>query len=116
MSKLQPSSVTDNDDDLALVHASKNGDITAFERLVRRHDRKLLRIAQNVTSDFDDAQEVVQEAFLKAYQRLDQFREVAHFSTWLVRITLNECFMKMRKRRADKQVLAEDCQIPPLHP
>jgi RNA polymerase sigma-70 factor (ECF subfamily) len=88
------------DDDLALVHASRNGDIAAFDELVRRYDRKLLRIAQNVTHNLEDAEEAVQEAFFKAYQKLDQFQGHARFSTWLVRITLNESFMKLRKQRA----------------
>jgi len=87
------------DDDLALVQAVRGGDVAAFEQLVKRYDAKLLRIAQNVTHNSEDAEEVVQEAFFKAYQKLDQFEGHAKFSTWLVRIALNESFMKMRKRR-----------------
>lgn len=87
------------DDDLALVHAIRGGDVAAFEQLVKRYDAKLLRIAQNVTHNSEDAEEAVQEAFFKAYQKLDQFQGHAKFSTWLVRIALNESFMKMRKRR-----------------
>ena len=86
-------------DDLALVQASRNGDINAFDQLVRRYDRKLLRIAQNVTHNLEDAEEAVQEAFFKAYQKLGQFQGHAKFSTWLVRITLNESFTKLRKQR-----------------
>ncbi len=51
-----------------LVHASKNGDAAAFEQLVKRYDRKLLRIAQSITRNREDSQDAVQEAFLKAYQ------------------------------------------------
>src|ERR1700687_2167026 len=87
------------DDDLDLVHASKNGDVAAFEQLVTRYDRKLLRIAQNVTHNTEDAQDAVQEAFLKAFQNLDQFREDSKFSTWLIRITVNQSLMKLRKQR-----------------
>src|SRR5260221_6879279 len=87
------------DDDLALVQAVRGGDVAAFEQLVKRYDAKLLRIAQNVTHNSEDAEEVMQEAFFKAYQKLDQFQGHAKFSTWLVRIALNESFMKMRKRR-----------------
>ena len=83
------SAVTHQDDDLVLVHASKRGDMAAFERLVERYHGKPMCIAQNVTHDINDAQEVVQDAFFKAYQKLDQFRETARFSTWLVRIALN---------------------------
>ncbi len=99
-------------DDLDLVHASKNGDVTAFEQLVKRYDRKLLRIAQNVTHNREDSQDAVQEAFLKAFQHLGEFREDSQFSTWLIRITLNQSLMKVRKqRRSIREVsLEEDFQ------
>ena len=88
------------DDDLALVRATRGGDVAAFEQLVQRYDNRLLRIAHNVTHNLEDAEEAVQEAFVKAYQKLDQFKGQAKFSTWLVRITLNESFMKLRKERS----------------
>ena len=97
-------------DDLALVHASKKGDVTAFGELVKRYDRKLLRIAQNVIQNQEDAEDAVQEAFLKAYRKLDQFQEQAKFSTWLVRITLNESFMKLRKQRGTMECSIDDNQ------
>ena len=67
------------DYDLVLVHASQSGDVVAFEELVKRYDRKLLRIAQHVTDNLEDAEEAVQEAFLKGYRKLDQFREMPNF-------------------------------------
>jgi RNA polymerase sigma-70 factor (ECF subfamily) len=91
-------------DDLALVHASKSGDVAAFEELVKRYDRKLLRIAQHLTHNREDAEDVVQEAFLKAFQHVGQFRENSKFSTWLIRITLNQSLMKLRKRRPTREV------------
>src|SRR5580700_10232004 len=91
-------------DDMDLVHASKNGDVAAFEELVKRYDRKLLRIAQSVTHNREDSQDAVQEAFLKAYQYLADFREASQFSTWLIRITLNQSLMKLRKRNVTKEV------------
>src|ERR1700684_4271719 len=98
-------------DDLDLVHASKNGDVAAFEQLVKRYDRKLLRIAQSVTHNREDSQDAVQEAFLKAYQHLGEFREDSQFSTWLIRITVNQSLMKLRKQRAIREVsLDEDFQ------
>src|SRR6202035_4628799 len=90
-------------DDLDLVHATKNGDVAVFEKLVKRYDRKLLRIAQHVTHNREDAQDAVQEAFLKAFQHLGQFREDSQFSTWLIRITVNQSLMKLRKQRAIKR-------------
>src|SRR6202047_1365744 len=86
-------------DDLDLVHASKNGDVAAFEQLVKRYDRKLFRIAQHVTHNREDAEDAVQEAFLKAFQHLGEFREDSKFSTWLIRITLNQSLTKLRKQR-----------------
>jgi len=80
---------TGANDDLDRVHASKNGDVAAFEQLVKRYDRKLLRIAQSITHNREDSQDAVQEAFLKAYQNLAEFREDSQFSTWLIRITVN---------------------------
>jgi RNA polymerase sigma-70 factor, ECF subfamily len=91
-------------DDMTLVHASKAGDITAFEELVKRYDRQLLRIAQHVTHNREDAQDAVQEAFLKAFQKLEQFQENSKFSTWLVRIAINQSLMKLRKQHRKSEV------------
>jgi len=91
-------------DDLDLVHASKNGDLGAFEQLVNRYDRKLLRIAQSVLRNREDSQDAVQEAFLKAFQNLEQFRGDSHFSTWLIRITVNQSLMKLRKQGTVREV------------
>jgi RNA polymerase sigma-70 factor, ECF subfamily len=97
--------------DLELVHAAKDGDVTAFEQLVKRYDRKLLRIAQGVTHNAEDAQDAVQEALFKAFQNLGSFREESQFSTWLFRITVNQSLMKLRKQRAIREVsLDEDLQ------
>ena len=73
-------------DDLNLVHATKNGDVTAFEQLVKRYDHKLLGIAQSVTHNSEDSQDAVQEAFLKA-TRMPALREDSKFSAWLIGIT-----------------------------
>lgn len=98
-------------DDLDLVHASKNGDVAAFEKLVNKYDRKLLRIAQSVTHNREDSQDAVQEAFFKAYQNLGDFREDSQFSTWLIRITVNQSLMKLRKQRTIREVsLDQDLQ------
>ena len=98
-------------DDLDLVHASKNGDLAAFEQLVKRYDRTLFRIAHSVTHNREDSQDAVQEAFLKAYQHLGDFRGDSKFSTWLIRITVNQSLMKLRKQRAIREEsLDEDFQ------
>jgi RNA polymerase sigma-70 factor (ECF subfamily) len=98
-------------DDMALVHACKGGDATAFEQLVKRYDVRLLSIAQHITHNREDAEEVVQEAFLKVFRKLAQFEEKSQFSTWLIRITVNESLMKLRKRRSIREVsIDEDLQ------
>lgn len=91
-------------DDLTLVHATKAGDSFAFEELVKRYDRKLFRIAQHVTHNYEDAEEAVQQAFFNAFQKLDQFQENSKFSTWLIRIAINQSLMKVRKQRQRKEV------------
>ena len=95
-------------DDLDLVHAAKNGDVAAFEQLVKRYDRRLLRIAHSVTHNREDFQDPVQEAFLKAYQNLAAFREDSKFSTWLIRITVNQSLMKLRKQRSTREASLDD--------
>jgi len=97
--------------DLDLVHASKKGDAAAFEQLVKRYDRRLLRISQTVTRNREDSEDAVQEALLKAFQNLAEFREDSQFSTWVIRITVNQSLMKLRKQRTQKEVsLDEDSQ------
>jgi len=91
-------------DELVLVRAAKAGDIKAFEELVRRYDRNIFRIAQHITQNREDAEDVVQDAFLKAYGNLVQFQEQSKFYTWLVRIAVNEALMKLRRRRPERTV------------
>jgi RNA polymerase sigma-70 factor (ECF subfamily) len=97
--------------ELALVQAAKKGDLEAFSELVKRYDRNVFRIAQHITHNEEDAQDVVQDAFLKAYTNLEQFQGNSKFYTWLVRIAVNEALMKLRRRRSDKTVsLDEDVE------
>ena len=84
--------------EMALVQAAKKGDLEAFSELVKRYDRNVFRIAQHITHNEEDAQDVVQDAFLKAYQNLEQFQGNSKFYTWLVRIAVNEALMRLRKR------------------
>lgn len=95
---------TGNMDELALVEAAKKGDIAAFEELVKRYDRNVFRIAQHITQNREDAEDVVQDAFLKAYGNLTQFQGQSKFYTWLVRIAVNEALMKLRRRRPERTV------------
>ncbi len=104
MALIQSNQVGNSADEMQLVRAAKQGDVAAFEELVRRYDRNVFRIANHITHNAEDAEDVVQEAFLKAYQNLDRFQEQSKFYTWLVRIAVNEALMKLRRRRSDKTV------------
>ncbi len=95
-------------DESTLVHAAKAGDISAFEELVRRYDRNVFRIAQHITQNREDAEDVVQDAFLKAYQNLKNFQEQSKFYTWLVRIAVNEALMRLRRRRPERMVSLDE--------
>jgi RNA polymerase sigma-70 factor (ECF subfamily) len=98
-------------DELALVQAAKRGEVAAFEELVKRYDRNIFRIAHHITQNREDAEDVVQDAFLKAYENLEQFQGNSKFYTWLVRIAVNESLMKLRRRRSDRTVsLDEDIE------
>ncbi len=105
-------------DELTLVRAAKAGDIGAFDQLVRRYDRNVFRIAQHITHNREDAEDVVQDAFLKAYENLGKFQEQSKFYTWLVRIAVNEALMRLRRRRPernvslDEEVRTEDDSVP----
>lgn len=96
-----------DDPDLPLIDEIAGGNLEAFEELVRKYDRKLLRIAQKVTLNLEDAQDAVQEAFLKAFQNLHRFQRTSKFSTWLIRIALNESLMRLRKRRQNRETPLE---------
>ena len=102
-----PSQVV-KDDESALVAAAKAGDISAFETLVGRYERKIFRLTQNITQNREDAEDAMQEAFLKAYEHLQTFEGNSRFYTWLVRIAVNQALMKLRKRRPNVISLDED--------
>jgi RNA polymerase sigma-70 factor (ECF subfamily) len=86
-------------DEGAVVARAKAGDAAAYSELVSRYERKIFRLAMNITRNREDAEDVMQEAFLKAYQHLDNFQGDSKFYTWLVRIAVNEALMRLRKRR-----------------
>jgi len=111
METIQPKVGDQVSEELLLVRAAKAGDLSAFEQLVKLYDRNVFRIAQHITQNREDAEDVVQDAFLKAFENLEQFHEQSKFYTWLVRIAVNEALMKLRRRRTGRMVsLDEDIQ------
>jgi len=95
-------------DEATLVAQSRDGDGRAFGELVRRYESKIFRLAQHVTQNREDAEDVLQETFLKAYEHLDQFQGAAKFYTWIVRIAVNQALMKLRRRRTDRSVSLDE--------
>lgn len=91
-----------------VVARAKSRSETAFDELVKHYERRVFRLAQNITRNHEDAEEVVQNAFLKAFQNLVGFRGDSRFYTWLVRITVNEALMKIRRSRAHKEVSIDE--------
>jgi RNA polymerase sigma-70 factor (ECF subfamily) len=95
------------DSDGALVAAARNGESQAFEELVFRHKKKVLAAAQRITNNREDAEDVAQESFHKAFLHLNNFQEKSRFSTWLTRIAMNEAFLLLRRKRGVFEVLPE---------
>lgn len=95
------------DDEGVLVASAKAGDASAFEELVNRYEGKIFRLAMNITQNREDAEDVMQDAFLKAFAHLREFQGDSRFYTWLVRISVNEALMKLRKRRPNQISLDE---------
>src|SRR5579864_2571377 len=101
-----PSTIAREDEHL-LVAAAKSGDAAAFEELVNRYERKIFRLTMNITRNREDAEDSMQDAFMKAYSHLGGFQEDSRFYTWLVRIAANEALMRLRKRRPNQFSLDE---------
>ena len=104
----EPRNAVPKDDELSLVQEAKAGNYSAFEELVNRYEKKIYRLALNITRHREDAEDVLQEAFMKSFQHLENFREGSRFYTWLVRIAVNEGLMKLRKRRTSRLVQVQE--------
>ncbi len=85
-----------------LVAQAQAGSYEAFEALVNLYEKKVYRLALRLTGNKEDAEDVLQETFLKVFEHLHNFRRDSRFYTWLVRIAVNEGLMRLRKRRSDR--------------
>jgi RNA polymerase sigma-70 factor, ECF subfamily len=94
-------------DDTLLIRRAQQGDAAAFEELLRNYDRSVLRLAMNLTGSPEDAQDIYQETFLRAYRNIGRFRFECSFYTWIYRIVTNLCLDHLRK----KQVRKEDAPV-----
>ena len=108
MATIQSPATEEIHPDVALVAKAKAGDEAAFEQLIRQYDRQIFRIARHITQNKEDAEDIVQDTFLKAYQKLHQFQGNSKFYTWIVRIAVNQALMKLRKRKTDKTVSIDE--------
>src|SRR5579864_7173629 len=102
------SSPIEVDNETAIVAQARAGDAKAFGELLRRYEGKIFRLALHITQNREDAEDVLQEAFLKAYEHLEQFQGNSKFYTWVVRIAVNQALMKLRKRKSDRSVSLDE--------
>ncbi len=100
----QRQNVGGQDEDAALVFAAKRGDGQAFEILIARYHRRILAIARRFTRIREDAEDIVQQSFQKAFVHLHKFEGKSSFSTWLTRIAINEALMLLRRGRGLREV------------
>jgi RNA polymerase sigma-70 factor (ECF subfamily) len=91
-------------EDAVLVAAAKTGNTYAFELLVERHEGKIFALTQRMTRNREDAEDVVQQSFQKAFIHLKKFQGESLFSTWLTRIAINEALMLLRRKRGSREV------------
>ncbi len=94
--------------DAELVRRARSGDIEAFELLLARHQQRVLRVVLSIVKEQMDAEEVAQDVFLKVFEKIEEFRGDASFTTWLHRIAVNTALMRRRKKQADRSVSLED--------
>ena len=90
-------------DESALVAKAREGDAAAYSELVGRYERKIFRLAKHITQNDEDAEDVLQETFLKAYEHLGDFQGQSKFYTWVVRIAVNESRRKLRRPKSDRR-------------
>src|SRR5258708_39679840 len=95
-------------DESILLARARAGDAEAFGQLVEHYERKIYRLAKRITQNDEDAEDVLQETFLKAYEHLPGFKGDSKFYTWVVRIAVNEALMKLRKRKGDSFVSLDE--------
>lgn len=100
-----PASTRPDTDELSIARRIASGDRTAFEWLMRHHNRRLYRLARSALRDDAEAEDAVQDAYLSAYRSIGQFRGDASLATWLSRLVLNECLGRLRKNARRQNVI-----------
>jgi RNA polymerase sigma-70 factor (ECF subfamily) len=105
-------SAASREDDREAILASQKGDREAFDRLVERHQREIYRLCYRYVNNHEDAADLAQDAFIKAYRAIGRFRGDSAFSTWLYRIAVNTCLNFRAARRAVHEELSESLPDP----
>lgn len=98
--------------DEELVQLVKMGEIEPFDELVRRHEVKVHNLCYKMLKNYDDAKDMAQETFLKAYRNIKNFDGRSKFTTWLYRIAVNNCINFMKKERPSEEIKDEILEIP----
>ncbi len=109
--KRAPKSEASSEEDRLLVEQAQSGDREAFEQLVHRHDRDILRLAFHMLGNREEAQDVFQETFLKAYRSLGRFRSDSSFYTWIYRIATNVALDRLRKRQSLRAEVSYEADV-----
>ena len=110
-----PAVVDSLSEDAALAAACRSGDLRAYERLYAMHGARMKNLARNVLGNPIDAEDAVQETFLKVHRSIASFRGQSSFVTWIYRILINTCYDARRSRLRKKEVANEDSEEPPRH-
>ena len=97
--------------DDVLVNLCQKGDNAAFAELMKRHQSSAFKLALSILRDRSDAEDEVQNAFWKAYEHIEQFQQDAKFSTWLTRIVVNQCLMRLRQTRRARFYYLDDTNV-----
>ncbi|MFA6032521.1 MAG: sigma-70 family RNA polymerase sigma factor [Myxococcota bacterium] len=97
---MRPEQQTIEDADAALVARCQSGDLSAFDELVGRHQKRMLNVAYRMIGNYDEACDVVQEAFLGAYRSIGSFRRESRFTTWMCTIVMNHAKNRLQQRKA----------------
>lgn len=108
MIAVRPDPAVESDEEL--VEKVMGGDLSRFELLLRRHNQNLYRVARSIVGDDSEAEDIVQETYVRAFVHLNQFEGRAKFSTWLTKIAIHESFARLR-RRAKVTAREEDIAV-----